>query len=205
MLAGREDELYTWFKQQDFGHEWSRLGLRVRLNHFEEVAASLALDALIAAYERDVAQTRDRISSSGRPEAAFDVVGQQLNAFSRGIQAIAPELEELLDKPWFERDLSGLEWVHPGRSAHDAPAKSITRSYRLRAKTLHSAEKAVRELLVAGAQIAGAREGLRLQRGSRLIALLALGVSVSSLVTIIFANADRIQAVLGTYGELFRP
>ena len=52
-------------------------------------------------------------------------------------------------------------------------------SYRERADRLVASESALRETLVAGAQIAAAREGLRLQRTARILA--ALGVTLAAL------------------------
>jgi hypothetical protein len=202
ILAASEPELYRWFSRYELGHEWSRLGVEVRMNDLSQFAATVALDGLIASFERSLASTRDRAIASPtvRSVDAQNTLETQLAGVSRAVQAIGPELMDSLEHPWFARDLERLRWLMDFRKDDPSPAAAAVDSYKRRASSLAASERIARDLLVAGAQVSASREGLRLQRTSRLIALAALAVAFGSFATAVLANFDKLISGLKALG-----
>ncbi len=182
VLAAREDEVHKWTGWQGLGHGWTRTGVMVGLHGFSHFAAALAVDELICSFETELAKVRDQLSlpGLGRGDTNISRLERQLGGLSRATTTVCPELAQVVDESWFAGSLRELRWQSPAIPASaPAPGHSLLQSYRERADRLVSSELALRETLVAGAQIAAAREGLRLQRTARILA--AVGVALAAL------------------------
>jgi hypothetical protein len=196
VLAAREDELHGWEGWQGLGHGWNRQGVMVGLHvhSFNEFVAALAVDELISSYEAKLAKMRDRLNvgSAAGGDAALSVLERQLADLSRGVSAICPELVRMTEEPWFIQNLRDLSWHAEWYPlSAPGPAETLVRSYRERAEALASSERALRETLVASAQVAAAREGLRLQRNARMIAVFGAALAALSLL-----GWDRVQRAI---------
>jgi len=182
VLAAREDEVHKWKGWHGLGHGWTRTGVMVGMHGFSHFAAALAVDELICSFETELAKVRDQLSlpGLGRGDTNISRLERQLGGLSRATTAVCPELAHLADESWFAENLRELRWHSSFIPASaPAPGRSLLQSYRERADRLVASELALRETLVAGAQIAAAREGLRLQRTARILA--ALGVTLAAL------------------------
>ena len=189
VMGAREDELHAHGGWRDTGHQWGRQGVLIGFHEFDRFAAKLALGTLVASYESALARTRDRlVSGRADPDATLKVLQQQLSGLSRGIQSIGPELVRLLNAKWFRRDLPDIKWQMEMPQGVPDPVTAWIDNLRERAERLATSERSARELLVASAQVGAAKEGLRLQRGARIISMVALGVALLSLA----ANRDAV-------------
>jgi hypothetical protein len=187
VLFGREPDLLTDARLTQQGQSWEWLLLHYVEMSLTEVFGLVAIDALLTNAAQRVARLRDSIvTEDTSSEKQLASVKRQLRSVNSDIASLTSEIDTWTARPpWLFRDVPDMQVVETLSQRPPDPKPFRTRSMEWvtqRAREVGELETATRDLLIAMSEITGALENLRLQKALKLLAVIAIVISVVALV-----------------------
>jgi hypothetical protein len=187
VLFGREADLLADAQLTQQGQSWEWLLPYYVERSLTEVFGLAALDALLTNAAQRVARLRDSIvTEDASSEKQLSSIKRQLRSINSDIASLTSEIMTWTVRPaWPFRDVPDMQ-VMETLSRQPSDLKPFrTRSVEWvteRAREVGEMEAATRNLLIAMSEITGALENIRLQKALKLLAVIAIVISVVALV-----------------------